>query len=97
MAVTDRTGKGERVEARVTSETKALLTRAASIQGRSVTDFMVQSTVEAALRVIRDHSYLELSQRDRTAFAEAVLHPPVPGKKLKQAAQRHRKMLLGES
>jgi len=93
MAVTERTNKGERVEARVTSETKALLSRAAAIQGRSVTDFMVQSTVEAALRVIREHEYLDFSQRDRMAFVEAVLHPASPGERLKRAAQRHRKTL----
>lgn len=97
MAVTERTSKGERVEARVTSETKALLSRAAAIQGRSVTDFMVQSTVEAALRVIREHDYLEFSRQDRIAFAEAVLHPPALSGTLKKAAQRHRKMLLGDS
>ncbi|MBC8165068.1 MAG: DUF1778 domain-containing protein [Bryobacteraceae bacterium] len=92
MALVERTSKDERVEARVTSETKALFTRAASIQGRSVTDFMVQSTVEAAQRVIREHDYLDFSQRDRMAFVEAVLNPLPPSDRLKQAAQRHRPM-----
>lgn len=93
MAVTERTSKGERVEARVTSKTKALFARAASIQGRSVSDFMVQSTVEAAQRVIREHDYLDFSHRDRLAFVEAVLNPPSPSERLRQAARRHRRML----
>jgi uncharacterized protein (DUF1778 family) len=89
----DRTSKDERLEARVTSETKALLARAASIQGRSVTDFVVQSTVEAAHRVIREHDYLALSHADRMAFVKAVLNPQLPSERLKQAAQRHTHML----
>ena len=93
MAVAERTSKDERIEARVTSETKAVFARAAALQGRSVTDFMVQSTLEAAQRVIREHEYLDLAQRDRMAFAEAVLNPPPPSNRLKQAARRHRHRL----
>ena len=93
MAVAERTSKDERIEARVTSETKAVFARAAALQGRSVTDFMVQSTLEAAQRVIREHEYLDLTQRDRMAFAEAVLNPPPPSNRLKQAARRHRHRL----
>lgn len=81
--------KDGRLSARVTSETKALFVRAAEIQGRSVTDFMVQSTVEAAQRVIREYEYLDLSQRDRVAFVEAVLNPLPPGDRLMEAARRH--------
>jgi len=89
----ERTSKDERLEARVTSKTKALLTRAASIQGRSVTDFVVQSTVEAAQRVIREHDYIDLTQGDRRAFVEAVLNPLSPSERLKQAARRHQHIL----
>lgn len=85
--------KAERLAAGVTPETKTLLARAAAIQGRSVMDFMVQSTVEAAQRVIREHEYIDLSQRDRMAFIEAVLAPPSPGERLRKAAERHRSML----
>jgi uncharacterized protein (DUF1778 family) len=89
----ERISKDERVEARVTSETKALFARAAAIQGRTITDFIVQSSVEAAHRVIRESEYLHFSQRDRLAFVEAVLNPPPPSKRLKQAAKRHQHML----
>jgi uncharacterized protein (DUF1778 family) len=94
MPVAERSAsKDERVEARVTSAVKALFARAAAIQGRTITDFMVQSTLEAAQRVIREQEYLDFSQRDRIAFAEAVLNPPAPSKRLKQAAKRHQNIL----
>jgi uncharacterized protein (DUF1778 family) len=50
----------------------------------------VQSAVENAQRVIRESQFLDLSQRDRIAFVEAVLNPPAPNEKLKQAAERYR-------
>jgi uncharacterized protein (DUF1778 family) len=93
MPIAERTSKDERVEVRVTSEMKALFVRAAAIQSLSITDFMVQSTLEAARRVIRENEYLDLSQRDRIAFVEAVLNPPPPSDRLKQAAKRHKRML----
>ena len=43
--------KVERLEARVSREQKALFQRAAEIQGRTLTDFMIASVHEAAGRV----------------------------------------------
>lgn len=81
--------KGERLEARVSSETKALFQRAASLQGRTLTDFVVQSAVEAATRTVRDNEIMELSRRDRIAFVEALLNPTVPNTRLKKAMRRY--------
>jgi uncharacterized protein (DUF1778 family) len=78
-----------RLEARVSRETKALCQKAANLQGRSLTDFVVQSAVEAAMRVVRDHEVIELSQRDRAAFVEALLNSPEPNTRMLKAAKRH--------
>ena len=85
--------KADRIEARVSSEMKALCQRAAAIQGRSLTDFVIHSSVEAAQRTIRDNEYLDLNRRDRLAFLQAVLDPPPPGSPLKRAAKHYRQML----
>jgi uncharacterized protein (DUF1778 family) len=79
--------KSERLEARVSSETKALFQEAATYQGCSLTDFVVQSAVEAAKRTLRDKDIMELSQRDRMAFVDALLNPPTPNTRLQQAAE----------
>ena len=42
--------KPERLEARVTSEPKELIERAAELEGRGLTDFLVASAVAAANR-----------------------------------------------
>jgi uncharacterized protein (DUF1778 family) len=88
--------KGDRLEARVSSEIKALFQEAAAIQGRSVTDFVVASAVEAAARTVRDRDLLNLSKRDRTAFVEALLNPPAPNERLRRAAERYQQMFGSE-
>ncbi len=82
--------RSERLEARISKAQKELFVRAADLQGRSLTDFVVASAQEAALQTVRTHDSLRLSERDRQAFVSAVLSPPVPAKTLRQAAKRYR-------
>jgi uncharacterized protein (DUF1778 family) len=82
--------KTERLEARIPGDAKAILTKAAALQGRSLTDFVVGSALDAARRVIRESEILELSERDQTAFAEALLSPPRAARALRAAARRYR-------
>ena len=93
MPRTDTTGKqprSERLEARVSREQKELFLRAATLQGRSLTDFLVASVQEAAIETVRSHDALRLSERDRQAFVSALLAAPAPAKTLEQAAKRYR-------
>ena len=88
--------RGERLNARISSETKALFQRAAQIQGRSVTDFVIHSASEAAKRTVQENEIWELSYRDRLAFAEALLSAaPAPNAKLVAAAKRHTEIFPG--
>lgn len=87
--------RGARLEARVSRVTKALLQKAAEIEGRSVTDFVVHSAVEAAKRTVQENEFMHLTQRDRVAFVEALLNAPAPNARLQRAAQRHAKMFAG--
>jgi uncharacterized protein (DUF1778 family) len=82
--------KSERLEARIGPRQKALLKRAADLQGQSLTDFIVTSVQEAAKKAIRDHEIMELTARDQKVLVEALLNPPEPNKKLKAAAERYR-------
>lgn len=87
--------KPERLEARISREQKELFQRAAQIQGRTLTDFVISSVQEAALRAIQEHEMMILSVRDREVFVEALLNPPNPSDKLRSAAQRY-KQKIGE-
>lgn len=82
--------RSERVEARVTREQKELLERAAALEGRSMTDFILTSAQDAAADTIARHELLQLSPRDQSTFVEALLNPPVPNDALRAAASRYR-------
>jgi uncharacterized protein (DUF1778 family) len=82
--------KSERLEARISKEQKELLQRAATLQGRSLTDFVVASACEVAIRTVQDYETIRLGDRDREAFVAALLNPPEPNHTLQRAAERYK-------
>ena len=83
--------KSERLEYRISQENKELFQRAADIQGRTLTDFVVSSLVGAANQIIQENEIMVLSRKDQEVFVEALLNPPAPSEKLRVAAQRYKK------
>ena len=86
----EKHSRSERLEARISKAQKELFVRAAELEGRSLTDFLVASVHDAALATVRSHDALRLSDRDRQAFVSALLTSPAPAKALEQAAKRYR-------
>jgi uncharacterized protein (DUF1778 family) len=82
-----------RLEARLSQETKALVQKAADLEGRTLTDFVISSVQAAAYKVIEQHQTLKLSLEDSEAFVNAVLNPPQPKEALKSAALRYKKTI----
>jgi uncharacterized protein (DUF1778 family) len=82
--------RGERLETRVTADQKSLIERAAALQGRTVTDFVLTSVQEAARRAIEEHQRLDLSVRDSQAFVEALLNPQPVNDRLRDTVRRYR-------
>jgi uncharacterized protein (DUF1778 family) len=82
-----------RLEARISKETKALVQKAADLEGRTLTDFVVASVQAAAYRVIEQHQTLKLSIEDSEAFVDAILNPPKPNEALKSAALRYKQTM----
>jgi len=87
---TSAPAKSERLEARVTSEQKRLIERAAELEGRSITDFVVASVASAAKQVIQDHEVLKLTAKDREVFVQVLLNPAKPAEKLRRAVHRYK-------
>lgn len=79
----------ERLEARVSADQKELFVRAAELQGRTLTDFVIASVHEAAVRAIEEMRAIQLTAQESRAFAEAVLHPREPSPRLRAAARRY--------
>lgn len=91
----DSSGRVERLEARVSRDQKALFQRAAELQGRTLTDFVVSTLQDAAVRTIEEMQIIRLSAEDSRAFAEALLHPRTPNEKLHAAARRYMETMGG--
>jgi uncharacterized protein (DUF1778 family) len=89
--------RSERLEARISSAQKALFQRAAELQGRTLTDFVIASVHESAVKAIAEWEAVRLTAADSRAFAEALLHPREPIPELRAAAERYRKMVGGGS
>jgi uncharacterized protein (DUF1778 family) len=68
----------------------ARLRRAAEIQGRTVTDFVVAAADDAACRTIQETEVIRLSIEGQRQIAAAILNPPRPTAALKRAAKRYR-------
>ncbi|MDE3110057.1 MAG: DUF1778 domain-containing protein [Acidobacteriota bacterium] len=87
------TAKRGRLEARIDAGQKSLIERAAQIQGRSLSDFVIASVQEAATRVIQQASVIALSARASRHFAAALLNPAPPNAAMRRAATRHQALL----
>jgi uncharacterized protein (DUF1778 family) len=82
-----------RLEARLPAAVHSMLKRAAEIEGRSLTDFVVTAAQEAAKRSIEQAELIRLSSADQQAFAAALLAPAKPNAVMKRAFARQRKLI----
>jgi len=85
-----------RLEARISTELHAMLKRAAEIEGRSMTDFVVAAVLEAARQTIEHAEVVRLSLADQACFAQALLSPPQPASALERAFSRRNTLLAKE-
>ncbi len=65
-----------RIEARITPDALAIVKRAAELEGRSVSDFVVSAAQEAAHRTIEETGIIRLSSEDQRRFVDLLLNPP---------------------
>jgi uncharacterized protein (DUF1778 family) len=90
---TNRLKKDARLEARVTVEQKQLMERAACLRGQNLTEFIVAVLAEAATQIIKDGEFIELTDRDRQVFAEALLNPVPPSDQAYADAQWYQQLM----
>jgi uncharacterized protein (DUF1778 family) len=85
--------KSARLEARIGHDLHAAVKRAAEIQGRTVTDFVVHALQSAASQAIVQADHLRMSIADQEAFANALIAPAKPNAALKRAFTKANKLL----
>lgn len=81
-----------RLEARISPDQKLLFQKAAALEGRSLTDFVIGCIVEKAKRVIQEYEVITLSERDRELFVKALLKPGAPNTALRKAAKWYKEI-----
>lgn len=84
------TSKVYRFDARLDEDQKTLIQRAADLEGRTMTDFVLHSAKVAAEHTIQERAMMILSARDTETFVNAILNPPEPGPALRAAARAYK-------
>jgi Uncharacterized protein conserved in bacteria len=56
---------------------------------RSLTDFLITAASEKADAIMEKHNNWLSSENDKKTFFDALLNPPAPSDKLKQAMKKH--------
>jgi uncharacterized protein (DUF1778 family) len=90
-----QTANTERVDFRATPDIKALIERAAAIQGMAVSDYIRSVLVPASQQVIAQHETRVLSDRDRDLFLQLLDNPPAPNAALQAAAEAFKAKVRG--
>jgi uncharacterized protein (DUF1778 family) len=85
-----------RIEARIAPDALAIVRRAAELEGRSVSDFMVAAAQEAARKTVAELEMIHLSREAQEQFAALLLKPPPPADALLRALKRHRSLIVQE-
>lgn len=89
----DTMNKNARLEARITPDIHALLKRAAEIQGRTLSDFVVSAARDAAMQTIEQTEMIYLSQEDQRRFAEELINPSPLSSAMGRAIKAHQELV----
>ena len=92
--VTQDTIRTARVEARIAPEALATVRRAAELQGRSVSDFLVAAALKDAYQTIEDAQIIRLSVDDQQRFADMLLDPPPLAAGMKRAIKASKRLIV---
>lgn len=82
-----------RLEARISPDLHLIVKRAAEIQGRTMTDFVIHALQLAASQTIERSDRVRMSVLDQEAFANALIAPAKPNAAIKRAFAKANKLL----
>src|SRR4051795_542973 len=79
--------KSERVDIRVTPNVKRTLQQAAAVSNKTVSEFVLDSSLSAAFDTLADRRVFQLNEAQWTAFMEALDTPPEDNPRLRKRLQ----------
>lgn len=81
-----------RFDTRLSKEQKELFEYAATLGGYStLTEFVILSAQAKADEIVEKHRSIISTKKDQKIFFAAILNPPAPNKRLREAARRYTK------
>ncbi len=83
-----------RIDARISPEALAVVRRAAEIQVRSISDFVIAAAQDAAQRAVAEVEVLRLSREAQEQFVSMLLNPRPASDALLRALERHRDLIV---
>lgn len=96
MSRTTTDNETARLEARIPARVYETMQRAAKLRGMTLTGYLIATAGEDARREVEQADILRLAREDQIRFAEALINPPKPNERLKQAAQRHADLIAAK-
>ena len=91
MSAVAQERKTQRLVARISRGDKALLRRAASIEGRTLATFVMAHAVAEAKRLVNEQEVIRLNAEESRLFVQSLLAAPrSPNQALKRAIARYR-------
>jgi uncharacterized protein (DUF1778 family) len=83
----------DRLGMRLSADLKHSVEQAARLKGVPTAGYVKTVLAAAAAKDIQEHEFLQLTFRDREAFARAVLEPSAPSARSVKAAKRYKEVL----
>jgi uncharacterized protein (DUF1778 family) len=87
--------QNQRVSARVPLHVYDMLSQAAELSGATVNQFLVQSALEKAQKVMERERFIRMTTRSASLFFDALENPPEPNEKLKHAIKAYKGSFYG--
>jgi uncharacterized protein (DUF1778 family) len=75
----------EHFDIEVSYSVKEMLTKAAEIDGCSLTALIVQAAIDKAMKILQSHQEIVLSSSEWDSFIAILENPPAPNARLKAA------------
>ena len=86
--------RGKRINLRLSETAKRRIELAASVEGKTVSAFIVSSALENAEKAVLRHEIIALARDDATRFFEALSEPPPPNEHLREALEEHARRVV---
>jgi uncharacterized protein (DUF1778 family) len=86
--------KDARLNIRIRPDIKDRIEKAASISGKTITDFAVSALSETADEILDHYHVTELSNRDRDIFLNILDQKSKPNDLLVRAAKTHKRLII---